>query len=722
MPYSIRKLPNQDLYRVYNTGTKEIHSYATTLENAKKQVNLLHMVDAGVPLEKQGGNFEEDGKSLKPFFNRIGSKYSLIKDIITLIPPHTTYVEPFVGGGSIFWNKSPAKKSVINDLDKELIEGYRILKRIPTSVDMTILDNSKKVGKYYPAVEKFINSITSKSPDRDKLLAFTEKYAGTFGSKGFDGIYRNPSIGNKWKQIDQYKALLKPTTIVSKDYLQVLKDYDSPTTFFFLDPPYEVEAEQKFKEGYYKNSIIDYEKMRDALKQLKGKFLLTINNSKYISDIFKDFNQKTLIVRNPSQRGISKEAENRKELFISNYNMPKALTRKQGGSIETDRYDKKEEVSIPEFQSVKIELPTYMYKRMPNINGKPPPYRFRLVNPITSARNIASRKKEKSIDIKRKPIGMPFTFYEEADELPKRSEFSPSDREKIDEYYDDVKKNEKKDRDQIDNQPANNLQRGFPLPCDNPKPKKDKPIKVPKEKKVKVPKEKGLKGRTPARPNKRTKKVEVSKEEEPDDLFAKLTQGDKPDLFSEVYLNKKSLSSRGSSKSGSSKSSDKQSDKSSDKSKIEIASISSISTGKSSKTASSKASKKSLKSLTEEELANLDLDDKSSSNSLSGANAFLEDDEALFKKYGIGIKNNISNNNKMANSWITYVKEYASKNGMSYRDALRDPNCKAGYKKGGAMMKRGMGVVDEMGSQALLANTYNDSELGANAGKKFISL
>ena len=58
MPYSIRKLPNQNLYRVYNTQTKEIHSYGTTLENAKKQVKLLHMVDAGVPLKKQGGSIQ----------------------------------------------------------------------------------------------------------------------------------------------------------------------------------------------------------------------------------------------------------------------------------------------------------------------------------------------------------------------------------------------------------------------------------------------------------------------------------------------------------------------------------------------------------------------------------------------------------------------------------------------------------------------------------------
>ena len=54
MPYNFRKLPNQNLYRVYNSKTKEVHSYGTTLENAKKQIKLLNMIDAGVPLKKGG--------------------------------------------------------------------------------------------------------------------------------------------------------------------------------------------------------------------------------------------------------------------------------------------------------------------------------------------------------------------------------------------------------------------------------------------------------------------------------------------------------------------------------------------------------------------------------------------------------------------------------------------------------------------------------------------
>lgn len=47
MPYKVRKLPNKDLYRVYNTETKEIKAYGTTLEKAKAMVRLLNAVNHG---------------------------------------------------------------------------------------------------------------------------------------------------------------------------------------------------------------------------------------------------------------------------------------------------------------------------------------------------------------------------------------------------------------------------------------------------------------------------------------------------------------------------------------------------------------------------------------------------------------------------------------------------------------------------------------------------
>jgi hypothetical protein len=43
MPFTMRKLPKKELYRVYNTKTKRVHAYGTTLEKAKKQIRFLYM-------------------------------------------------------------------------------------------------------------------------------------------------------------------------------------------------------------------------------------------------------------------------------------------------------------------------------------------------------------------------------------------------------------------------------------------------------------------------------------------------------------------------------------------------------------------------------------------------------------------------------------------------------------------------------------------------------
>ena len=54
---------------------------------------------------------------MKPFFCRIGSKKPVAEKLISLFPHHDTYVEPFIGGGSILFLKEPSKVEVINDLD-----------------------------------------------------------------------------------------------------------------------------------------------------------------------------------------------------------------------------------------------------------------------------------------------------------------------------------------------------------------------------------------------------------------------------------------------------------------------------------------------------------------------------------------------------------------------------------------------------------------------------
>jgi DNA adenine methylase len=242
---------------------------------------------------------------MKPFFNRIGSKNSIKEYILPLFPKdYDTYVEPFVGSGALYFYKEPSKKEVINDLDKQLIEGYKLLKKADT-------DKSHYQLLYtVPSTQKFVDKKASNNNER--LLQLLYLHNGTFSSSGKGKIYK--VLGNtKMNNLEEYKERLKKTTILNQNYKKVIEKYDSDKTFFYLDPPYENPSTK-----LYENENINFNELNELLRNLKGKFLLSINDSKNIRDIFKDFKIKPFIVKSSgSNTDIGKE--DRRELFISNY-------------------------------------------------------------------------------------------------------------------------------------------------------------------------------------------------------------------------------------------------------------------------------------------------------------------------------------------------------------------------------------------------------------------
>src|SRR5476651_1781212 len=56
----------------------------------------------------------------------IGGKNRLADQIIQMFPEHRTYVEPFAGGAQVFFHKAPSKVEVLNDLDGEIVNFYRV--------------------------------------------------------------------------------------------------------------------------------------------------------------------------------------------------------------------------------------------------------------------------------------------------------------------------------------------------------------------------------------------------------------------------------------------------------------------------------------------------------------------------------------------------------------------------------------------------------------------
>jgi len=253
---------------------------------------------------------------MKPFFCRVGGKSPIANKIIKMIPEHKIYIEPFIGGGAILFAKQPSKIEVINDLDKKLISGYRLLKKITMNDVNEIINFMKKFkglsnDKKIELLNKFMNIKVSN--DGLKLYQVLIQMCGSFGSTGRGKIY-NPGIQNqKINKIQEYKDRLKKVKIYSTDYKNIIEKFDSSLSFFFLDPPYEN------SDTLYKNDTIDYQEMADTLSNINGKFLLTLNDSDNIKNIFRQFNIKKINVKGRSHEGADIGGEIRKELIITNY-------------------------------------------------------------------------------------------------------------------------------------------------------------------------------------------------------------------------------------------------------------------------------------------------------------------------------------------------------------------------------------------------------------------
>jgi DNA adenine methylase len=238
----------------------------------------------------------------------VGGKTLIKNKIIPLIPNHKIYVEPFIGGGTIFFEKELVEKNVINDLDAELIRDYKIARDAPSDKEKykKDLDNKNALQRYY-----FMGSYNSPA---DKFMKTIIKRCNGFGSLPVTtAIYADSNPYNKIKLLDQYQEKLKATIILNQDYKSVIKKYDSSNTFFYLDPPYEK------SKGLYKEFTIDFEEMARLLKSIKGKFLLSINDSSTIRNIFKDFKQSKLVAPPKNNFEKSMGSKPRAELLIKNY-------------------------------------------------------------------------------------------------------------------------------------------------------------------------------------------------------------------------------------------------------------------------------------------------------------------------------------------------------------------------------------------------------------------
>jgi DNA adenine methylase len=247
---------------------------------------------------------------MESIISRVGGKSKLAKIIVDKIPNHKTYIEPFIGGGAVYFRKEPGELDVINDLDKDIFTIYKDMKKVGDKMknknffpNRNLFNKLKSQNKFRSEEERLYRNLYL------SLNSFRSDRKNFVGEKKVEDR-RGQDVGKKYKT-DKYKDRLKNTKIFNKDYKTIIKDYDNIDSFFYLDPPYS-RAEEV---GDYNFNTVDLNELHDILKNIKGKFLLSYDDIPEIKKIFKDFKIKKIKTKYET----SKKPFDVNELLISNF-------------------------------------------------------------------------------------------------------------------------------------------------------------------------------------------------------------------------------------------------------------------------------------------------------------------------------------------------------------------------------------------------------------------
>ncbi len=237
----------------------------------------------------------------------MGGKDKIKKKIVNLFPDNyenMIYIEPFVGGGSVFLEKEPSKIEVINDLDKNIANLYRGFKKYKFE------DIKKSVDGHYTEEEfkRIRDNIPKNDFDKFIRIFFLMRKSYYNQMKSFQSKRPNINLGNRENIYDR----MKKVKIFNTDYKNIIKKYNTENTLLYLDPPYEGSSKE-----HYENYNMDYNELKDILDDFKGKFLLSINDSSNIRKLFKDYNISTITTQYFDHK--TNKNKDVKELIIKNY-------------------------------------------------------------------------------------------------------------------------------------------------------------------------------------------------------------------------------------------------------------------------------------------------------------------------------------------------------------------------------------------------------------------
>ncbi len=256
-----------------------------------------------------------------PIIPWLGGKRRLADRLLPLFPPHECYVEVFCGGAALYFLRPmPAACEVINDVNGELVNLYRVVQHH--------LEEFVRQFKWAISSRQVFKWLQDTKPetltDIQRAARFYYLQQHAFGGKvqgqTFGTATTAPTINlcRIEENLSAAHLRLAGTLVENLSWQDCVRRYDRAHTFFYMDPPYWQ------TEGYgVPFGFEQYEAMAETMRTCKGKVMVSINDHPDIRRAFDGFHMHELGIKY-SVGNNHGEPESSNELVITNWE-PAAL-------------------------------------------------------------------------------------------------------------------------------------------------------------------------------------------------------------------------------------------------------------------------------------------------------------------------------------------------------------------------------------------------------------
>ena len=257
---------------------------------------------------------------MNALLNYPGAKWGMAAEIVSLMPPHRSYLEPFFGSGAVLFNKHPSAIETVNDIDGDIVNFFRVLREQPDRLAEAI-----SLTPY--AREVFDDAHANLGTDdferayrfsiRCKMGHGFKTYQKTGWKMDVAGRQCAYAVGN-WnrmpKDLHEAAQRLKRVQIENRPALDLIRRFNYENVLIYADPPYLLET-RGGKMYRHEMTEQDHVDLLDALKQHKGSVII----SGYPSEMYDlELTGWSRITR----KSYNQNAEQRTEVLWCNFETP----------------------------------------------------------------------------------------------------------------------------------------------------------------------------------------------------------------------------------------------------------------------------------------------------------------------------------------------------------------------------------------------------------------